>query len=58
MALPTTPGQEEFHTRLNNRSTNGRQRVVWCSDADADRCRDEEVKDRIVIRWRGADRRY
>jgi hypothetical protein len=53
-ALPTTAGNEEFHTRLNARSNTGRQRVVWCSDANANGCRDEEVKDRIVIRWRGA----
>ena len=58
MALPTTPGQEEFHARMNNRSVNGRQRVVWCSDADADGCSDEDVKRRITIKWRGADRSH
>lgn len=40
---------------MNNRSVNGRQRVVWCSDADADGCGDEDVKSKITIRWRGAD---
>ena len=54
MTLPTAAGEEEFHARMNNRSVNGKQRVVWCSDADADGCGDEDVKSRITIRWRGA----
>lgn len=58
MALPTTPGQEEFHARVNNNSVDGTQRVVWCSDADADGCSDEDVKDRITVSWYGADSTY
>jgi len=50
--LPMTAGDDQFHTRLNARNNTGRQRVVWCSDANANGCADEEVKDRIVIRWK------
>lgn len=57
-------GDEEYHIRLNNDSQPGEQVVVFCYDPDQnptavqnrqpDRhgCRDESVKDRIVIRWR------
>ncbi len=44
-------GDEEFHARMNKTKGEGRQRVVWCSDADADGCDDEDVKDRITISW-------
>ena len=50
-ALPGTAGDEEFHARMNKNRGDGRQRVVWCSDADADGCGDEDVKDYITIRW-------
>ncbi|MBA2574744.1 MAG: hypothetical protein H0V02_08170 [Nocardioidaceae bacterium] len=46
------PGDDEFHARMNkNKGDGGRQRVVWCSDADADGCTDEDVKDQIKIKW-------
>ena len=32
---------------------NGLQRVIWCSDADADGCADEDVKRSIRIEWTG-----
>ena len=44
-------GDEEFHARMNNNSSNGRQDVVWCSDANADGCSDEDVADDITISW-------
>ena len=45
------PGDDEFHARMNKVRGEGLQTVVWCSDADADGCSDESVKDRIKIRW-------
>ena len=44
-------GAQEFHARLNNNTQTGSQYVVWCSDADADGCSDEDVKDDIQIDW-------
>lgn len=49
--LPGTAGEEEFHARLNNVGREGIQTVVWCSDADADGCADEDVKSYITIKW-------
>lgn len=34
-------GDLEFHARLNNTTTAGRQSVVWCYDPDRDGCSDE-----------------
>jgi hypothetical protein len=56
--LPGTAGDEEFHTRLNNTGRDGIQRVVWCSDADADGCGDEDVKRYITIRWTDRNSAY
>jgi len=47
----TSAGDDEFHARMNKNRGDGLQRVVWCSDADADGCGDEDVKDSITIRW-------
>ena len=44
-------GDEEFHARMNNSTTVGRQSVTWCYDPDANGCSDEWVKDRITIDW-------
>ncbi len=44
-------GDGEFHARLNNSGTAGRQVVVWCSDSDRDGCDDEYNKDTIRIDW-------
>lgn len=44
-------GDREFHARLNNTTTPGRQRVVWCYDPDRDGCSDERARDRIAIDW-------
>lgn len=52
--LPGTAGDEEFHARLNHTGREGTQRVVWCSDPDADGCGDEDVKRSITIEWTGA----
>ena len=49
--LPMTAGDDEFHARMNNVRRAGTQRVVWCSDADADGCADEDVKRAITIEW-------
>ena len=49
--VPGTAGNEEFHARVNKVKGEGRQYVVWCSDVDADGCSDEDVKDRITVRW-------
>lgn len=49
--IPGTAGDEEFHARVNKNTGEGRQYVVWCSDADADGCSDEDVADRIAVRW-------
>ncbi|MCY7372119.1 MAG: hypothetical protein LH461_00215 [Spirochaetaceae bacterium] len=46
-----TAGDFEFHARLNNTSMTGSQYVVWCTDADRNGCRDEDVKDDIKIEW-------
>ncbi len=58
-------GDAEYHARLNNDSSPGRQRVIFCHDPDQDAagdaadqpeghgCSDETIKDRILIRWRG-----
>ena len=45
------PGDDEFHARMNKVRGEGIQTVVWCSDADADGCSDEDIKDAIKIRW-------
>jgi hypothetical protein len=44
-------GDKEFHARLNNTTTTGRQNVVWCYDPDRDGCADEYIKDTIKIDW-------
>jgi len=46
-----TAGDFEFHARLNNTTTTGSQKVVWCSDSDANGCGDEWNKSRITIDW-------
>ncbi|MBA3278911.1 MAG: hypothetical protein H0U22_09355 [Geodermatophilaceae bacterium] len=52
-AFQTTglPGDREYHTRLNNTGPAGTQRVVFCSDANANGCRDETNKSSIAIKW-------
>ncbi len=50
-AVPGASGNEEFHARVNKNSGEGRQQVVWCSDADADGCSDEDVADSITVSW-------
>lgn len=44
-------GDMEFHARLNNTTTAGRQSVTWCYDADQNGCSDEYVRDTIRIDW-------
>ena len=43
-------GDTEYHARMNS-VVAGRQLVVFCSDADADGCRDER-NSAIIISWR------
>jgi hypothetical protein len=45
------PGDREYHARLNNTGSPGLQIVVFCSDADANGCRDETNKASIAIGW-------
>ncbi len=45
------PGDLEYHTRLNNTGPVGPQVVVFCSDADANGCRDESNTATIAIKW-------
>jgi len=56
--VPGTAGDDEFHARLNNTGRTGTQRVVWCSDADADGCADEDIKRYISIKWVAAGANY
>lgn len=45
-------GDLEFHARMNNDSTPGTQKVVWCYDENRNGCDDErDLKDRIEINW-------
>jgi hypothetical protein len=44
-------GDLEFHARLNNDATPGRQTVVWCSDANQNGCGDERNTSTITITW-------
>lgn len=56
-------GDEEYHVRLNNDVSPGRQRVAFCFDPEQDPaadassqpsahgCRDTDLKSRVVIRW-------
>jgi len=44
-------GDTEYHARLNNTGPAGKQIVVFCSDADANGCRDESNTATIAIRW-------
>lgn len=56
-------GDEEYHVRLNNDASPGRQRVTFCFDPEQDPaadaagqpsghgCADTEVKSRVLIRW-------
>ncbi len=46
-------GDLEFHARLNNTTTAGKQYVRWCYDPDRDGCSDERSKDRVVVNWTG-----
>lgn len=46
-----TPGDFEYHARLNNDSQPGEQTVVFCYDRNANGCADEEVKDTIRVQW-------
>ncbi|MGH8906722.1 MAG: hypothetical protein ACRD0K_09440 [Egibacteraceae bacterium] len=45
------PGDMEFHARLNNTGTAGRQTVVWCADPDRNGCADERNVSTITIDW-------
>lgn len=61
-----SPGDGEYHVRLNNTMTAGTQNVVFCSDPEQDPaaavdsqpsghgCGDAEVQDAISIRWTAA----
>ena len=44
-------GDTEYHARMNS-FVAGRQFVLFCSDADANGCRDEQNIANIVINWR------
>ena len=44
-------GDREFHVRLNNTTTPGRQVVTFCYDPDRDGCADERARRNIQVRW-------
>lgn len=56
-------GDDEYHVRLNNDASAGRQRVVFCFDPEQDAasdasgqpaghgCGNTEIKSRVLIRW-------
>ena len=46
-----TAGDKEFHARLNNTSTPGTQRVVWCYDPERNGCSDSRVKSSVTVNW-------
>ena len=46
-----TAGNKEFHARMNNSTTTGRQTVVWCSDRNNNGCDDEWNKNTVRIDW-------
>ncbi len=47
-----TPGDLEFHARMNNNTAMaGTQYVTWCSDANRNGCDDEWNKSTIRIDW-------
>lgn len=46
-----TAGDREFHARLNNTTTPGTQRVVWCYDPERNGCSDSRVKSTVSVNW-------
>lgn len=46
-----TAGDREYHARLNNSTSPGQQRVIFCYDPDGDGCLDESVRSQIAIGW-------
>jgi hypothetical protein len=44
-------GDKEFHARINNDSTPGTTKVVFCYDPNDNGCADARVKDSIMISW-------
>lgn len=44
-------GDREFHARLNNTTTPGTQRVVWCYDPERNGCSDARVKSTVSVNW-------
>lgn len=49
--LRSAPGDLEYHARLNNTTTPGQQRVLFCSDPDGDGCLDERVVSQVAVGW-------
>lgn len=49
--LRNAPGDLEYHARLNNTTTPGQQRVLFCYDVDQDGCLDERIVSQVAIGW-------
>ena len=49
--LRNAPGDREYHARLNNTTTPGQQRVLFCYDVDQDGCLDEAVVSQVAVGW-------
>jgi len=47
----TGTGALEYHARINNTTTPGQTRVLFCDDADQDGCLDERVFTQTAIGW-------
>lgn len=47
----TGTGALEYHARINNTSTAGQSRVLFCYDPDQDGCLDETVRNQVAIGW-------
>lgn len=49
--LRNAPGDFEYHARLNNTTTPGQQRVLFCADPDTDGCLDERIVAQVAVGW-------
>lgn len=52
-----SPGNFEYHARVNNSSRPGQTRVLFCYDPNQDGCLDERVVSQVAIGWTPAPQR-
>ena len=50
----TGTGALEYHARVNNTTTPGQTRVLFCADPGQDGCLDEGVVSQVAIGWTGS----